>query len=100
MTHTKHRHIHIQTHLEVAELNGNIQNALELHLLDHRHQQTLGCVHGQADVVVAVVDHLRAVLCDRGVQHGIVGQSLQDDIYEDGIITLNTERDVQLGMTF
>lgn len=64
------------THLEVAELNGDVQNALQLHLLDDGHQQALRSVHGQTNVVVAVVNHLRAVLSNRGVQYGVVGQSL------------------------
>ena len=60
----------------MTKLDSDIEDALELHLLDDRHQQTLGGVHGEANVVVAVVNHFRAVLSDGGVQHGVVGQSL------------------------
>ena len=70
----------------MAKLNGDIEDALKLHLLDDRHQQTLGGVHGQTNVVVAVVNHFRAVLSDGGVQHGVMGQSLVDasNRFEEG----------------
>jgi hypothetical protein len=53
-------------------------------LLDDRHDQALGGVHGHADVVVAVVDHLRAVLGDGRVEHGVVLQRLRGGLDEEG----------------
>src|SRR5208282_937187 len=39
-----------------AEFPAELKHALAVHVADHRHHQPLWCVHGDAEVVVALVD--------------------------------------------
>src|SRR6266545_4521397 len=69
---------------DFRQLAGKIEDALAVRVADHGHDQAIGRVHRDADVVVLLDDQVLAGLVERSVEIGKLAQGVDRSLHQEG----------------